>query len=671
MCGILGILDLGAGLDAALYARFAAGFGFMYGRGPDGYWIYGDDHLVMGQSVLQITDPAGDIKPYVSNDRNIIACANGEIYNSADLRRQLERDGADFVTDSDCEVLSHGYAHWQDQLFERLDGMFAIAIFNRTTQTLTIARDRVGIRPLYYTLKSGGYLAFASEPRMLTGAGLARKDLSPTGHFQALLLRRPMEPHTMYKEVHAVLPGQLMRICRATGSLRSETFAAMPIPVVQATQEVDSQRQQRLIQTLAQAVAKRIPERCNYSLFLSGGLDSSIVNYLTPPDTKKRLPSLVAGFSFAHGIDERALAQRAAPIVKTRLLCRSLDLETFLALWPLLVWLADEPLMFNSSVPLFALCREARRLGAKVILSGEGADEMFVGYSQYPAYQQERDDGSPDYLFKHDQEIIPLATAKDWAQDDAWFEQQWAQLQAQIDTMLHIPSDSQGLERKLELDRITFMRGLLMRQDRVGLNAGIEVRVPFLDVQVMQLANAYASSQHLENGVGKKLLRDAFEPLLGRALTQIPKIGFPLPLPVWLLEPDFRRVCLALNDQLNASGLVKSDAILKIMSSSSSYSATSYRHIWTLLNLALWWVNSQTDEIPPHGVWARLIPPRSLAYVEEVVQESCRPFARNFLFDALNSGPRPAVLHAKGWESPRVARLEALFEPPARSGRGG
>ena len=669
MCGILGIIDLGQGLGEELYSGFSTAFGFMHGRGPDGYWIYGENNLLMGQALLQITDPDGDIKPYVSNDLNIIACANGEIYNSKDLRRLLEQEGALFETDSDCEVIAHGYSHWKENLFERLDGMFAIAIFNRATQTLLLVRDRVGIRPLYYTLKSNAYAAFASEPRMLTGSGLASREISPTGHFQALLLRRPMEPYTMYKDVFAVPPGHFIRFQQNMGAPVVHPFAAMPKPLSQPASlahEPTGEQHPSLVQALATAVNKRVPTSCDYSLFLSGGLDSSLVNYLAPANDAHRLPSLVAGFSFTGGIDERELAQKAASIINTRLVSRSMGMDEFLALWPLLVWLNDEPLMFNSSVPLFSLCREARQMGAKVILSGEGADEMFIGYSQYPAYQVYKDDGTADYLLRHDQEIIPLATVMDdWVIDSNWAKQEWDQLQTQINALLPFQGHEHGLARKLEFDRMTFMRGLLMRQDRVGLNASIEIRVPFLDVKLMQTANAFPVDQHLRQGLGKILLRDAFEPFLGRELTQTPKIGFPLPLPVWLLEPRFQQICLTLNEMLNRSGLVKQNAIFNIMSTSGHYSATSYRHIWTLLNLALWWVNSSSDEFPPHGIWASVIPSESLSYVDGIVQESCRPFAPGFVYKALEPQSLPSILHAKRWTSPRANRLEELFTKAA------
>ena len=665
MCGILGILNLGEGLEKDLYAKFSSGFGLMHGRGPDGYWIYAEEHLLMGQAVLQITDPTGEIKPYVSNDLNTIACANGEIYNSAELRRQLEQQGVQFTTHSDCEVIAHGYAQWKEGLFERLEGMFAIAVFDRQAQTLFILRDRGGIRPVYYTLKPGHYLAFASEPRILTNSGLADREMSPIGCFHALVLRRPMEPFTMTKQVQAVLPGQLLKIQQANGQVRMQTYAVAPKPLCHSPagleQPDDSLKQQELLQTLNAAVEKRVPESCNYSLFLSGGLDSSLVNYLTPANDSRRLPSMVSGFSFSGGIDERELAQKAADIVKTRLLQRSVSMSEFLALWPLLVWLNDEPLMFNSSVPLFLLCREARNMGAKVMLSGEGADEMFVGYTQYPAYQQHQDDGSLEYLCKYDQEIIPFDIAKSWAADPQWFEQQRMQFQDYMHSELPFQGSDCGLERKLEFDRLTFMRGLLMRQDRVGLNASIEIRVPFLDAKVMQLANTYPSAKHLYDGLGKRLLRNTFEPVLGRELTQIPKIGFPLPLPVWLLEPEFKHVCLTLNKYLNQSGLVKQDAILDIMSSSSTYSATSYRHIWTLLNLALWWVNSQTQEAPPHGIWQDIIPADSLRYTEEIMQESRHLLARDMIFNALKPCQQPCVLHAKQWGKPQTSLLEALF----------
>lgn len=645
MCGILGTYHYRSSLDGEVCRKFERGLGDMRGRGPDGYWVYADQGILMAQTLLQITDPEGKIRPYVSNDLNIIAGANGEIYNTQELRKTLENLGAIFQSESDCEVIAHGYALWKEGLFERLDGMFAIAIFDRRTRVLTLARDKVGIRPLYYSVQNNR-VSFASEPRLLTESGFVPSTPSEEGLFHSLVLRRPIEPLTMYREVQAVLPGQMLSFGLDQRTERFFAHVPQQSPLAQTISSPHAVAE-RLKKTVADSVECRIPSRCDYSLFLSGGLDSTIVNRLAPQDSH-RLPSLVCGFSFSDMVDEREMARKAAEQVETRLLTHSLGLEQFVELWPLMVGMNSEPLMFNSSIPLFLLCREARRMGAKVMLSGEGADELFVGYSQYPAYQKFQDDGSPGFLLAHDEEVIPPdLVLSQWVSDPRWGESQWSQLQDRIESICPFRGAEHGLNRKLEFDRMTFMRGLLMRQDRVGLNASMEIRVPFLDSSIYQEAVHSPLEWHLKNGTGKRLLRQAFAPTIGHELANTPKVGFPVPLNTWLQDSTFKTLCLELNTFLNTTGLIQKDAILSIMSSQSSYPRNSYRQIWTLLNLAMWWRGNTTDHLTP--------------YAKKIADETRHVFAPEGLIHSVPSQNFPVVIQAKGWKNAQMVPLNELF----------
>lgn len=661
MCGILGVIGTHRRVDDALRRRFTEGLGVMRGRGPDGYWTYADSHALIGQTLLLITDPAGGLRPYISNDRRIVACVNGEIYNWRALRTALEEQGAQFSSDSDCEVVAHGYALWGERLFEQLDGMFAVAILDREAQSLTLARDLVGIRPLYYTI-TDGYVAFASEPRVLTTSGLASAEPSQEGLFQSLVLRRSLDPTTMYAQVESVQPGQQLTFDRS-GSKTARIYAALPQQVSRrggegATVDLDAVRE-----VVGAAVRRRVPEHCMYSLFLSGGLDSTITNRLTPADPR-RLPSLVCGFSFDGIIDERQLARSAAAACRIQLSERTVGLEQFLSTWPLLVWAHHEPLMFNSSIPLFLLCREARAQGAKVILSGEGADEMFAGYVQYPVYAQQPDDGTAEYLLRHDVEMnAPGFVIDSWLSDPSWGRKQWQLLQERLDAALPFRGAEHGLARKLEFDRMTFLRGLLMRQDCVGLTTGIEIRVPFLDRQVLDLATRQPAQRHVIDGVGKKLLREAFSPLISPALASVPKVGFPVPVSAWLKYPAFLALCTKLNGRLNATGLLRKDAILAAVARGQADAPQSYKHLWTLLNLAMWWSTLAAPE-PPLGMWADLIAEESHAELSSVVADTRHVFAADFLSTQLARRELPAVVLSRGWNTEEVLPLHVFGRPP-------
>ncbi len=657
MCGIVGVMYFKQPIDFFGQHRFETGLGLMRGRGPDGYWVYADHSVLLGQTLLLITDPVNGLRPYVDNRQNVVACANGEIYNFRALRDMLQRAEVQFSSNSDCDVIAHGYALWQDHLFERLDGMFGIAVFDRQHQTLTLARDKVGIRPLYYTYQKD-YIAFASEPRVLIAAGFASSDPSEEGLFHSLVLRRALDPVTMYKKIRSVLPGQQLTFDRQ-GRVTERIFAAIPPQALGGENGLQRNIDHEAVrQVVTEAVSRRVPDHCKYSLFLSGGLDSTIVNFLTPVDPGRRLPSLVCGFSFENTIDERLMAQEAANLVNTDLITRSVSLERFLAIWPVLVWAHSEPLMFNSSIPLFLLCCEAREKGAKVILSGEGADEMFAGYLYYPTYEQTQDDGTPDYLLRHNFEInAPNFVIDHWLANPQWGNQQKGQLLEKIDAALPFKGKKHGLARELEFDRLTFMRALLMRQDCVGLTTGIEIRVPFLDTYTLHEATKYPTTLHLANGIGKQILRQTFAPYITHKLAKTPKIGFPVPVDAWLSHPEFKSLCLKLNDALNTLDIIRKDILLSMIAPQATYTKESYKHLWTLLNVALWWT-TQTSASPPHGVWADLLPPGSHREVANIVGQTQYTFNSDTIPCLLDNCELPVVIHSHSWNVPEINQLQ-------------
>jgi asparagine synthase (glutamine-hydrolysing) len=660
MCGILGVFSFNGKITDEAHRHFEVGLGLMYGRGPDGYWVYSDDRVLLGQAALLITDPKGGLRPYLSGDANIVACANGEIYNSAEVRAELESDRVDFCSESDCEVLGHGYRRWGDGLFERLDGMFGVAIVDRMRRTLTLARDKVGIRPLYYTVQRD-YVAFASEARVLTASGLASTVPSDEGLYHSLVLRRPLDPLTVYRDVSSVIPGQLLHFDQQ-GRQSCRIFAALPPQasdptVLTADETLDLNR---VRDTVGWAIKRRIPERCNYSLFLSGGLDSTIVNAVCPPDPRKRLPSVVCGFSFDGMVDERKMAKQAADVLNIQLEQQSVSLERFLSIWPFIVWAHGEPLMFNSAIPLFSLCRSVREMGAKVILSGEGADEMFAGYAQYPAYADAVDDGSPEFLLRHDVEMNdPHHVSSTWLQDEAWGKSGWQALRTRIEQALPARGPRHGLARKLEFDRMTFMRGLLMRMDCVGLSTGIEVRVPFLDGRVIQTATRHAAQGHLRAGVGKQLLRQAYRDQLTPQLANVPKIGFPVPVSAWMKHAEFRRLAQVLNERLNGLPLFRKDAIANAIASASAEPRQGYKFLWTLLNISMWW-STLGEPPPPNGAWAELLPEGSANDVASLVRSTRHQFPVDSLRARLMKQEQPAVLFGWGWRSGAVHSLQAV-----------
>jgi asparagine synthase (glutamine-hydrolysing) len=298
-------------------------------------------------------------------------------------------------------------------------------------------------------------------------------------------------------------------------------------------------------------------------------------------------------------------------------------------------------------------------MGAKVILSGEGADEMFAGYHQYLAYAQAIDDGSPEFLLRHDVEMNdPAYVMSAWLRDDAWGNAGWQALRGRIAEALPGRGPAHGLARKLDFDRMTFMRGLLTRMDCVGLSTGIEVRVPFLDGRVIQAATQLPAHVHLQNGIGKQLLRRIYASELTSQIANVPKIGFPVPVGAWMEHAAFRRMASVLNERLNAWSLFRKDAIASAIASAHDNPGEGYKHVWTLLNLSLWW-STLGEGPPPHGAWADVLPNGLAGYVADLVQSTRHEFPAGTLRSRLSTS-EPSVLLGRGWRPSVVQSPEAM-----------
>lgn len=647
MCGIIGLILYKEKISTPIFRRFEIGVGLMRGRGPDGFWIFGDNNVLLCQTQLLITDPTEGYRPYSNNDLSIIACANGEIYNSDDLRYKLEKTGAIFRSDSDCEVLAHGYGLWKENLFEKLDGMFAVAIYDQKNKLLTVARDKVGIRPLYYT-NNEHYFAFASEPRFLIESGLANSAISEEGLFHSLIVRNPIEPYTMYKDISAVLPGQVLSFGVDVPEGKPTTFSNSSSTTIWTNRPYKETFCEKDIYNLVSyAVDRRIPKKIKYGAFLSGGLDSTIINFQIPRDPLCRIPSMVCGFIDPDIIDEKNAAEHAAKLLNIDLLSRTITPETFLSFWPFLVWLNSGPLMFNSSIPLFMLCKEANLLGAKVMLSGEGADELFAGYSHYPYYNAHEDDGSPDFLFDFDDEIInSRLILKHLVKDKNWAIKQWSGLKELISIIAPFEGKHNGLNRKLKLDRLLYLNSLLMRQDRVGLNTSVEIRVPYLDHKIIQEINDYNPRLHLEGNFGKILLRKAFEKRLPSDLAWISKSGFPVPFKSWILSPEFKCVYSYLIENLKTLEYICHDSCYQLKPFGDLGKTNTIKELWTILNLSIWWLFHSSPKSFSECI-SRIIPEDQLELVYTAFNDSKRKIQINYD----ENTQLPFLIFSRDWTS--------------------
>jgi len=543
MCGIAGVLDLHT--DAPLRAQLERMLGWMLKRGPDGSGEYVDGSLAMGMRRLAVIDLEGGWQPLYSADGQVVAFQNGEMYNYRELRAELQRDGFAFRTNSDTEVLAHGYVAWGiDGLLQRVDGMFAYAIFDRRTGELHLARDRFGEKPLFYAAADGRF-AWASNLLALASLPWVDIDTDPQALDDYLAVHYVAGPRTFFRGVQRLLPGHRL-------SLR----IANPVPAVARYYRPDLAETGRvsdaeLADAMEYAVRSRLVADVPVGVFLSGGLDSSLITAIAAR-AQPGIMTFSMGFeSTAH--DEAEHAQRVADYCGTRHHRFRFDADSFETLLPQVAAELDEPLGDQAALPLFWLCREARQ-HVTVALSGEGADELFAGYGYYRqflgvgGFAQRLADRlrgrvatrAPDLrrFTRNPTPVTPsgfplLTDPADREQltghavhsGDAW--------ESRLIEWLDTASDPH--KRAMAADLGTWLPDdLLVKFDRMGMASSLEGRAPYLTPQLARLALRSKAQARMTLTDSKRALRRVARRWLPRDILERPKQGFVLPMKAWL-----------------------------------------------------------------------------------------------------------------------------------------
>ena len=544
MCGIAGILDLRS--DAPLRAQLQHMLEWMLKRGPDGSGEYVDGGLAMGMRRLSVIDLEGGWQPLYSADGQVVAFQNGEMYNYRELRAELQREGFTFRTNSDTEVLAHGYVAWGiDGLLQRVDGMFAYAIFDRRSGELHLARDRFGEKPLFYAAADGRF-AWASNLLALACLPWVDTETDPQALDDYLAVHYVAGPRTFFRGVQRLLPGHRL-------SLR----VADPVPVIARYYRpnlagADRISDAELAEAMEAAVRSRLVADVPVGVFLSGGLDSSLITAIAAR-AQPGIMTFSMGFeSSAH--DEAEHAQRVADHCGTRHHRFRFDAESFETLLPQVAAELDEPLGDQAALPLFWLCREARQ-HVTVALSGEGADELFAGYGYYRQFlgvggmlQRLRDRLSgrrptqvPD-LRRFTRNPTPVTPSGfPLLTDPADRERLTGRASSVNDAWEHelidwLDSASDVHKRAMAADLGTWLPDdLLVKFDRMGMAHSLEGRAPYLTPRLVELALRGAEpSARMSLTDSKLALRRVARRWLPREILERPKQGFVLPMRAWL-----------------------------------------------------------------------------------------------------------------------------------------
>ena len=532
MCGIGGVLQWGGAVEPPVLEALAASLGELQAhRGPDGHGVWSDGAGVAlahrRLSVIELS-PLG-AQPMSDPAGRFVLTYNGEIYNHRELRRDLEARGQSFRSRSDTEVLLAGWAHWGRAVLERIDGMFAFAIYDVRERALTLARDRAGEKPLYYA-HDGSRLLFSSELKPLVRQPGMRPALDPYGVFQYCALRYVPAPFTIFRGVSQVEPGSTLTFARDGSVRRSAFFAFDRLPL-------ETARPEELPHAVEDALIESIRRRLEASdvpvgAFLSSGIDSSLVCTLAATVLERPLQTFCAGFD-APEHDETGDAERIARHLGAEHRSYTLSTDDLLGVVRRFGECLDEPNGDRSCVPVYLLAREMRK-AVTVAISGDGGDELFCGYGRYPHFSRLRRELAPggarrtlEAYFDRALAVYGLGPAR-----EAFPEEYPAWQERFLD--LHMPvfmraglSDAQRLS---VLDFNTYLPGaVLAKVDRMSMRHALEVRTPFFSPQVLALAASLAPTQCEQDGMLKPVLKSILSWHLPPELISAGKKGFGMP----------------------------------------------------------------------------------------------------------------------------------------------
>ena len=616
MCGICGMASIRGGdaPDRDVLARMNEAITH---RGPDSDGFFCQGPVALAMRRLSIIDLEGGDQPIANEDGSVTVIQNGEIYNYRELAAELRRSGHEFATRSDTEVIAHLYEEHGLGFAERLRGMFAIAIWDQRRQRLVVARDRYGIKPLFYREK-GGQLSFASELKSLRRQPDFSREVDLGALEAYLAMNFVPTPLTIYRDARKLPPGHLLIL--ENGDYRIEPYAQpRPVAADQVRRESEEELAEELRSRLRDSVAAHLVADVPVGVLLSGGIDSGTLTALASEQATEPVKTFTIGFK-EQGWSEADLARTVAKTFGAdhhELIVEPQAVD----LLPRIVDVFDEPFADNSALPTY-LVSELAAEHVKVVLSGEGGDELFGGYYSYVGDVWAPRLGRPATAVRSIVERLPSSSSSRRIDDrlkrfvrGAHLPQperhvSWSQVFApEMRESLLVQREGEGfdplaahrarwdasagaeeLSRAQDVDfGVYLVDNILAKIDRASMAHSLESRVPFLDPVIADFALALPANQKVRRLAKKRLFRDAVAPLLPKEIISGRKRGFALPVAAWFrgdLLP-FARETLS-PERMQAQGLLDPGVVSGVIDTHVSGSEDLSRNIWGLICLSLW-----------------------------------------------------------------------------------
>ncbi|KAB2329965.1 asparagine synthase (glutamine-hydrolyzing) [Cytobacillus depressus] len=579
-------------------------------RGPDSGESYTDEHVAFGFRRLSIIDLREEAsQPMFNEDKSCVLIFNGEIYNYQELKKDLVEKGHIFKTDSDSEVLIHGYEEYGTELLQKLRGMFAFAIWDTKKETMLIARDFFGIKPLYYTQNTtDNSLIFGSEIKSFLKNPAFKKELNKDALMPYLTFQYSVLDETFFKGVYKLKPGHYM--IYKDGKMEIKQYWNVNFDEKENTldhyiKEINS--------TMRESVDYHQISDVKVGSFLSGGIDSSYITALLKPNK-----TFSIGFKDYEGIfNETNLSKELSDILGIDNYSKLMNADECFETLPTIQYHMDEPQSNLSSVPLYFLSKLARE-HVTVVLSGEGADEIFGGYVWYQkSAKQEKYEKVPyvirralskvggalpqnkitTFLVKGGQKIEEkfIGQAKVFEEEDAFNVlkdgyKNGPTVQSITKQVFDEVQGKDDVTKMQYLDLKLWLPGdILLKADKMSMAHSIELRVPFLDKEVMSMASELPSSLRVNRKDTKYALRAASSEVLPDEWANRPKVGFPVPIRFWLQEEKYYRIVKEMFESDIAKEFFNTDELLRYLEEHYTKKHNYARYIWTVYVFLVWY----------------------------------------------------------------------------------
>lgn len=592
MCGIAGILGID---DKELVKKMVNAIKH---RGPDEEGYYVDENLTMGMCRLSIIDLKGGSQPIYNEEGDIVVIQNGEIYNYRELREELEEKGHKFYTNSDTEVIIHAYEEYGFDCLNKLNGMFAIAIWDSNKRRLFLARDRLGVKPLYYTVIDSK-LIFASEIKAILEYPIQRT-VCKEALAKYFALRYVPAPLTIFEGIMKLEPGHY--IVADENGFKKEKYWELPVVELNGS---ESHFQETILKMLRESVKKRLVSDVPLGAFLSGGVDSSTVVAIMSELMDEPVKTFSVGFT-GKEYDESSFARIVAEEFGTEHHEIFIDIDDINIL-PKIIWHFDEPIADAAAIPTYMLSQLARKK-VKVVLTGEGGDEIFAGYERYVAELRFKHLKYISFLFKPFKYL--KVNPESWSYKYLRFLSSRQSLIDSYITRIEGYHNVNILEYEAnsvsDMVKSTFITNdylknmiyfdikywlpddLLMKVDKMTMGNSLEAREPFLDYRLVEFAFNIPSRYKIRNGEEKYIFKKAIDNILPREIVGRKKHGFNVPIKQWFRESKDIIDQYMSKDRLKKVDYIDAEKVTRIWERHKLGGSYEYL-LWKVLNYVIWW----------------------------------------------------------------------------------